>query len=161
MLVNHPVRMPGYMVGSTYISIASSADPHLEFDWISKQWQDPRTITDLRDAAWARIKAARDAAEFSTFTWSGHTFDSDEISFGRLSQALEAARFAIATNDTAFAQPWKLADNTWITLSAQQVFEVYRARGLNTLNAHLHAEALRQQIDAATRAEQLATITWA
>jgi Domain of unknown function (DUF4376) len=120
----------------------------------------PKPLAELRAEAWSRIKRARDAAEFGPFVWGGHTFDGDAVSLSRLGQALEAARFAIATNDAAFTQPWKLANNAWITLTATQVFEVYRARAQNTLDAHLHAEALRMQVDAATSAEQLDAITW-
>lgn len=122
----------------------------------------PVTLAVARAQTWQRIKAARDAAEFGPFVWDGHIFDGDAISLSRLSQALEAARDAKFTGDAGFSQPWKLADNTWVTLTADQVFQVYRARGQNTLNSHLHAEALRAQIyaETTTTAEQLDAITW-
>ena len=159
VLTDYAGLLPAIYDGSSIIAVPAQPSAAHQWSWPDRTWV--LDITAARSDAWARIKAARDAAEFGTFGWAGHIFDGDELSFGRLSQALEAARFAITASDTTFTQPWKLADNSWITLTAQQVFEVYRARGLNTLNAHLHAEALRQQIDAATTITDLDAIQWA
>jgi hypothetical protein len=109
--------------------------------------------------AWSRIKGARDAAEFGVFTWSGHTFDGDESAQRRLAMAEQAAQRAVAAGLSPTID-WTLADNTAVTLSAQDVIAAFAAMTDNIRAAHDKARALRAQIEAATTVEQLEAITW-
>lgn len=123
--------------------------PSSSFDWSAGVW-----IDDL--AAWqedqlAAAKTARDATEYGPFTWNGHTFDGDEAAQRRLGFALAGAQAALAAGDTTWSVPWTLADNTTITLSAQDVVAVYTALAThNILGAHAAYDTAKVQIMSAT-----------
>jgi hypothetical protein len=65
-----------------------------------------------------KLKKARDASIFSVFTWSGLSFDSDNVSQTRiLGLAVAAGAGAIPVGGIQ----WRLANNTWTTLYPSDV----------------------------------------
>ena len=136
---------------------ARLSEAHI-WNWATKQW-----VYDIdlgRSQVTARIKAARDSMEFGPLTCDGNVFDGDAVSRGRLGVALEGAKEAIAAGDTAWTKPWKLANNTAITLTAPELLDVVRAHGDNMEQAHVTAAILAYFIDAATTPEELEAIQW-
>jgi hypothetical protein len=135
--------------------------PSLAHQWrpAERAWVDPRTLDELRAAAWARIKVERDRIEFGGFDWDGSRFDSDEISQSRIQGTVLLAQLAIQAGQP-FSIAWTLADNTRRTLSAQEVAAVGVAMGGHIRAAHDTAAALRDLINAATTAAALEAITW-
>lgn len=128
------------------------------FNWAGKQWEDPRTLADLKAAKWEQVKAQRDAAEFGLFQWTGHSFDGDEAAQRRINLAVMGAQAALIAGDTAWSVDWTLADNTSLTLSASDMMGVANALGANIAQAHTTARAKRQQIEQATTNGELETI---
>ena len=125
------------------------------FDYTTKQWIDPRTLQDLKDAKWKEIKAARSTAEYGGFTWDVSTFDSDQISQGRITGAVTLAQM-----NSAFTIGWTLADNTVRTLSAADMILVGQALGMHVAAQFATGQALRVQIEAAATAEEVSAIVW-
>lgn len=136
---------------------ARPSEAHI-WNWATKQWGCDIDL--CRSQVSARIKAARDSMEFGPFPCNGIVFDGDAVSRGRLGVALEGAKEAIAAGDTAWTKPWKLANNTAITLTAPELLDVVRAHGDNMEQAHVTAAILAYFIDAATTPEELEAIQW-
>lgn len=148
-----------YVENGEAITIPASPSPHHQFNYSTKQWEDPRTLADLQAARWTAIKAAREGEEFGTFTWDGSTFDSDLTSQSRIQGAAQLAQIALAAGQP-FSIEWTLANNTARTLDASQMIAVGMAMGAHINACHQKARALRQQIDAATSAAEIEAIAW-
>lgn len=110
-----------------------------------------------RGAAWARIKAARDSAEYSTFYVPGlGTFDADAVSQQRITGA-----YAVASTTPGFETIWTLADNSSVSLDAPAMELVGRTLLDHVASAHERARVLRVQVLSATTIPDLDALSWA
>ncbi len=116
-------------------------------------------IEDLKIQAWAKIKAERDRLEQSGVPYLGKILDSDTVSVQRITIAVQAAQAAIAVN-VLFTLAWTMQDNTAVEMDATQVVGMSVALAQHSDSLHQIARALREQIDAAKTAEELANIKW-
>lgn len=110
-----------------------------------------------KDELRARINAERDRREALPFPYLGKLFDSDERSIKRILTAVQAAQAALSAN-TPFEIEWMCADNTTITLDAQQMIGVPAAMAQHGYGLHQHGRALKAQVEAAESLEALASI---
>lgn len=124
-----------------------------------KAWEDLRSLDEMRAAKWSEIKAAREAAEFSSFTCLGYEFDCDRESVTRLMGAIQLAQMALSLGES-FAIDWTLADNTVVSLSALDLIQAGQALGVHVNTAHAKARILREQIDVAPDAAAVRAISW-
>ena len=157
-LTDYSGSLPAYWNGLAVQAIPEQPSPSHIWNWAAKQWAFD--LTEGRAQAWSRIKSARESMEFGPFVWGGHVFDGDEVSRGRFGVALEGAKEAIAAGNTTWTKPWKLANNTAITLTAPELLDVVRAHGDNMEQAHVTAAILAYFIDTATTPEELEAIQW-
>jgi len=144
-----------YVSGGTLVQIPPKPSANHAFNYTSKQWEDPRTLQDIKTEKWINIKANRDSHEYGGFTWDGSVFDSDALSQQRIAGAVQLAQM-----NPAFTTVWTLADNTTRLLSAQDMFGVGLALGAHVSGVFSHGMALRAQIDAATTAQEVEAINW-
>ena len=121
----------------------------------TKQWEDTRTLQDLKDAQWTLIKQARTAAEYAGFTWDGSTFDSDAISQNRITGAVTLAQLS-----SAFTIDWTLATNQVRTLNQSEMLQVGAALGVHVQTQFAKGQSLRVQIDAATTQAEVEAVVW-
>jgi hypothetical protein len=145
----------GYLVDGVHHTLPSQPSPHHTFNWHTKQWEDPRTLDDLKAAQWTAIKQARSAAEYSGFTWDGSTFDSDAISQQRITGAVTLAQM-----DPAFSIGWTLADNTVRTLSQADMLQVGAALGAHVAAQFAKGVLLRAALEAVTTKEAVESVAW-
>ena len=150
-----PPDIDHYWSGVGWVAIPTSPSPEHTFDYTTKQWVDPRPLSDLQAAKWAQIKRDRDEAEFGGFTWDGSPFDSDAISQSRIQGALQLAALI-----PDFSIDWTLADNTARNLSAADLANVGAALGMHVAAQHAKARLLRSQIEAATTVAEVDAVTW-
>lgn len=129
------------------------------FDYASKTWADPRTLSDLQATKWAEIKASRVASEAGGFLVNGVGYDSSEPSVTRISGAVQMAMIANAAGQP-FSIDWTLADNTVASLNAAQMISVGLALGTHISTQHEKARLLRVRIEAALDAAALEAIQW-
>jgi len=125
------------------------------FNWQTKQWEDPRTLDDLKSAQWTQIKQARTNAEYAGFTWDGSTFDSDAISQNRITGAVTLAQLS-----SAFTIDWTLATNQVRTLNQSEMLQVGAALGVHVQTQFAKGQSLRVQIDAATTQAEVEAVVW-
>ena len=127
-----------------FVSIGDPPTPHHIFDYTSKQWIDPRSLDDIKAQKWEEIKSQRDQLEFGGFEFDGNTYDSDQVSQGRIMGAASAG----------IDQTWTLADNTTVELSASQLQQLYVALQAHIASVHERGRIARQLIfDAETKEE--------
>ena len=118
------------------------------FDYITKQWIDPRSLDEIKSQKWSEIKSQRDQLEFGGFEFEGNIYDSDQVSQGRIMGA------AAAEVD----QTWTLANNTTVELTAQQLKELYVVLQTHIAGVHERGRIARQLIFDAETKEQVESI---
>lgn len=149
----------GYVEEGVNIIPTGRPSQNHTFNYITKQWEDPRTLDERKAQAWGRIKAAREQEEFGVFAWGGGTFDCDQISQQRIQGAAQLASLAMAAGQP-FSIDWTMADNSTMTLGASDMIGVGMAMGAHINACHTKSRLLRNQINAAASAEEIEAITW-
>ena len=144
-----------YVHEGLVLPLPTQPSPHHTFDYTTKQWVDPRTLSDLQVAKWEQIKRARVNAEFGGFTWDGSPFDSDAISQSRIQGAVQLAAVA-----PGFTIDWTLANNSVRNLNGEDLANVSAALGMHIAAQHANARLLRSQIEAATTVAEVDAVTW-
>lgn len=122
-------------------------------------WLDGRDLATARADQWEAIKRARDAAEFSRFSWDGSEFDADERAQARIQGAVQLATLAQAAGQP-FAIDWTLADNTVRTLDAAQMLGVGMALAAHVQGVHATGRGLRAAIEAAEDLTAVRALSW-
>lgn len=115
-----------------------------EFDYTAKKWSDPRSLDQVKEEKWNKIKLQRNQLEFGGFEFDGNIYDSDPVSQGRIMGAAGAG----------IDQVWTLADNTTVELSASQLQQLYAALQAHIASVHERGRIARQLLfDAKTKEE--------
>lgn len=118
------------------------------FDFSSKRWVDPRSLEQVKEDKWNLIKKERNFLEFSTFTYNGNVYDSNQVSQGRIMGAASAG----------IDQVWTLADNTTVELSATELQQLYVALQAHVTSVHERGRKARLSIDSAVTKEEVEAI---
>ena len=147
---NHIVDRTDYFDSDMhdFVSIGDAPTDNHTFDYSFKQWRDTRSLDDLKAQKWVEIKSQRDQLEFGGFEFEGYTYDSDQVSQGRIMGAM------IAGVD----QVWTLADNTTVELSASQLQQLYVTLQLHIASVHERGRIARAAIESAVIKEEVETI---
>lgn len=109
------------------------------------------TLAEAKAAKVKDLRALREVAISSGFTWDGSMFDSDQKSQTRILGAAIAALPSI---------PWRLADNSWRTLSAADTTALWGALQAHIQQAFATFAAREAQVMAATTVEQVQAVAW-
>lgn len=139
-----------YWNGSEFISIGNPPTPNHTFDYVIKEWVDLRTLDQIKAQKWAEIKSERDRIEFGGFEFEGNTYDSDQVSQGRIMGAASAG----------VDQVWTLADNSTRLLTASQLQQLYATLQMHIAEAHERGRIARQLIYKATSKEQIKAVNF-
>lgn len=84
---------------------------------------DPQILASAQSSALDVLKRRRDAFIAAGFTWDGSPFDSDDRAQARILGLFTAAQ----ANAGTWPQAWRLADNTWRSLSAADAAAIFGA----------------------------------
>lgn len=118
-------------------------------------WQDVRTLQETKAARVAAMRDARDAHINSTFTWDGSEFDADQVSQSRLLGAAWSA-----SRPGFVPTPWRLADNSWRVLDAEDTAAVYGALEQHLRAAFLAFAEREAEIAAAESVAEVDAVKW-
>ena len=55
LILTEVVQLPGYVVGSEYFQLPEKPSQHHTFNWQTKEWEDPRSVTDAIAPALDRV----------------------------------------------------------------------------------------------------------
>ena len=141
-------KLSDYWNGSEFVSIGVPPSPHFIFDYEIKQWVDPRSLDEIKAQKWVEIKSQRDQLEFGGFEFDGNTYDSDQVSQGRIMGAASAG----------VDQVWTLADNTTVNLTASQLQQLYAALQSHVASVHERGRTARLAIESAETKEGVEAI---
>jgi Domain of unknown function (DUF4376) len=152
----HKLRIAEHWIESgVFHPIPEKPSRNHVFDYVAKEWTDPRQIEALRLDKWTEVKKAREAAEFGGFEWDGSTFDSDPVSQSRIQGAVLLA----SQLGEAFSQQWTLADNSQRTLNAADMLQVGFALATHINSVHSRGRQIRDLINTAA-ASELPSLHW-
>jgi hypothetical protein len=128
------------------------------FDYSTKQWIDPRSLQELRDAKWDFIKKAREAERYSLLTTSHGVFDATAKDQKGITDAVMLAQ-TMQSMGNSISIDFTLADNSTVSLDTPAMVEVGLALGQRTQEGMARGRLLRTQIYEAS-ASELDAITW-
>jgi hypothetical protein len=136
-------------------------DTNYCFDFNIREWVDPRSLSQLKDAAWEQIKRERADATAQPLQTPYGVFDAHEEGVNNISRSVLLANNMVALG-IPVAINFTLADNTTVMLNAKQMVMVGLLLGQQVLTVRGIATALRAQIyDAATDTKaKLNAIHW-
>ena len=131
-----------------FVPTGDMPSPHHTFDYTTKQWNDLRSLDEIKAQKWVEIKSQRDQLEFGGFEFDGNIYDSDQGSQGRIMGAAAAG----------IDRTWTLADNTLVELSASQLQQLYVTLQFHIASVHERGRIARTAIESATTKEEVGTI---
>jgi len=149
----------GWISAGQFYALPAQPSENHTFDWVAKQWVDPRTLQDHKDAKWEEIKAARTGAIDAPLVTSLGTFDSGPADRTNITDAVLMAQTLAAMGETVSIE-FTRADNTVATLNAAQMVEVGLTLGAKVQAAYATARTLRAEIEAATTVAQVQDVAW-
>lgn len=142
-----------------YVLVAIPEQPShfCAWDWSTKAWAFD--LAAAKAGAWLHIKALRTAAITAPLVTEHGTFQCDPISRTNIVNAALRAQQREARGEVSDAG-FTLADNTRPTFTVEQLTDVAMALGDREDQAYATAQALREQIEAATTQAELDAIVW-
>lgn len=135
------------------------SDQH-EFDYPSKQWIDPRTLTEHKAAAWDRIKLLRDAQGTTLLSTPYGVIQADAKASAAVARLSLTASHNLELNHDVLVH-FTLANNHIVDLDARAVLLLDVLIHEREQMLREKASRLRDTIDAATTEAQLQAIVWA
>ena len=114
------------------------------------------TLEEVKAQKWGKIKQERDKTEQSGCPYMGGMLDSDSLSVQRINTAVQAAQVI----GESFEVDWTMQDNTVIHMTYADVLGMPAALAVFSNELHMKARALREQINAAETAEDVAVVVW-
>jgi hypothetical protein len=107
----------------------------------------------MREWFWAQAKKVREAQIAGGCDTTCGLVDSDDVSIARIGIAAQAA-----AGDPGFSIEWVLANNTMVTLNAEQMLSVQRQVAQHIADCQAESQILRVAIMAAMTQEELEAI---
>ncbi len=128
------------------------------FNYATKQWEDHRTLADLKAAKNASINAARLKANQSHFVFMGKQIAVDPLSRGDI-DAAHGAILMLGAMPGGWTGGWKAMDNTIVPIADLATWgQFYGAMVAQGTANFGHAQALKAQLAAATTPEEVAAV---
>ena len=144
--------------GSGFTWVAGAA-PSINHCWnsVSSSWElASPDLAETKVKAWESIKSERDSRLKGTFEHNGQVYDVDPVN---IAGAAMDAREAIIAGEQ-WLQAWVLADNTVVSLDAEQMIALGRAAKAVVSGLWATSQYLRGLIDGATTLEEVAAVVW-
>jgi len=132
--------------------------PTHAFNYTTKQWEDPRTLADLKAAKNAAINAARLKANQAHFTFMGEQIAVDALSRSDI-DAAHGAWLLAGGPPPGWPGGWKAISNAIIPITDMATWgQFYGAMVAQGTANFMHAQALKAQLAAATTPEEVEAV---
>ena len=122
--------------------------------WYVKGYAPSQPLDELKQAKITEFKNIRDAEEVKPIEYNGNLFDYDEKARDRINSAI------IALDMTGQSIEWTTADNTNITVTANDLRGVIANVAVRSNELHIKYRELKEQVEACTTKEDLDKIQW-
>lgn len=149
----------GYVLDGVHLLEGNKPSPNYTFNYTTKQWEDPRSLEQFKDAKWEQIKQARAMAISSPLSTPYGTFDADPKARQNITDAILMVQ-TLEAKGLPSGIDFTLADNEVVTLTASEMAEVGLTLGARVQAAHTQSRTLRTDIYSATTAEEVEAISW-
>jgi hypothetical protein len=136
--------------------ITERPSPYHTFDFELHEWVDARSLEEVKEMQWEKIKESRTTAIEAGFMSQGKPYQSDPESKSDILGACQLAQVV----GSSFTINWTCKDNTVITMSQMQMIQVGIDLGVHINTQHAIARGLRTAINGATSKEEVEAITW-
>jgi hypothetical protein len=157
------VRYPpgGYVLDDVYYALPEQPSPNHVFNYTTKQWEDPRTLADLKAAKNQAINLARAAANSSFFMFQGKRIAVDQLSRSDI-DAAHGSILMLQALPPGWPGAWKSMDNEFVLIPDVATWGQFYGTMVATGTANFnHAQTLKAQLAAAsTPAEVEAVPNW-
>lgn len=144
--------------------IPKKLNPAHTFDWNTKEWVDPRTIIELRQAKWTEVKRWREQAAIAPLLQTQFgIFDANEKAISTIKDTVAGLTASSALGKEPKTIRWTMADENperYVTLTPNELREVRVLLMNRATAAHDHSRVLFDEIQAAITLEALDAITW-
>lgn len=130
------------------------------WDKIVTDWVASPTLVNIKTKKWAEVKAERSRRLTGSFTVGTNTFDCNESAMAGATLAAFMTQYATPEVAVAYRQPWVLANNTQVSLTAVEMIAVGVAGKNYVTGLWETSQTLRTQINVAATAEAVAIISW-
>lgn len=130
-----------------------------QFDYVTKQWVDPRTLQQCRDTQWEAMKDARNVVIYSPLLTPYGVFDADPKSKTNITDAISLLQTLAAVEEYPSIS-FTLADNSVVAMGVTELVNVGILMGQRVQAAHGISRTLRTQIDAASTISEVQAISW-
>lgn len=128
------------------------------FNYTTKQWEDPRTLADLKSAKNGAINAARLKANQSHFMFAGKQIAVDPLSRSDI-DAAHGAILMLGAMPGGWPGGWKTMDNSIVPIADLATWgQFYGAMVAQGTANFAHAQALKAQLAAATTPEEVEAV---
>lgn len=112
------------------------------------------SLDELKQVKINEFKFKRDTEEVKPIAYNGNLFDFDDKARDRINSAI------IALSTTGQSIEWTTADNTNVTVTADDLRGVIAAVAMRSNELHVKYRQLKEQVEACTTKEQLEKIEW-
>ena len=144
--------------------IPDKLGPLHTFDWNAKEWIDPRTITEFRQAKWEEVKQWREGASTAPLLETRFgIFDADAKAMSNIKDAVAGLSAAAMLGQEPESIRWTMADENivrYVSLTPNELREVGVLLMGRATAAHDRSRALFDEIEVAITFETLNAITW-
>lgn len=150
-----------YFDGTSIIAIPEQPSQNHVFNYTAKQWEDPRTLADLKAAKNEAINRARAAANSSYFVFQGKRIAADALSRSDI-DAAHGVILMLQAMPPGWPGGWKSMDNEIVPIPTVATWAQFYGAMVATGTANFnHSQALKAQLaDAQTPAEVEAVPDW-
>lgn len=114
----------------------------------------PPTFEEIVTTKLSELKSTRDTLETEAIEYQGSHFDYDDKARDRINAAI------IALDITGQSIEWTTADNTNVTVTAQDLRNIIAAVAVRSNELHVKYRNLKEQVLACTTAEEVTEIVW-
>lgn len=111
-------------------------------------------LEEIQEQKIAKLKAKRDEEEVKPIEYQGNRYDYDDKARDRINAAI------IALDITGQSIEWTTADNTNVTVTAQDLRNIIAAVAIRSNELHVKYRSLKEQVLACATAEEVAEIVW-
>ena len=112
------------------------------------------TFEEIVAAKLSELKTTRDTLETEPIEYNGNRYDYDDKARDRINAAI------IALDISGQSIEWTTADNTNVTVTAQDLRNIIAAVAVRSNELHVKYRSLKEQVLACTTAEEVAKIAW-
>ena len=156
------IHSSGWIEEGVHHEQPAAPSTHHEFSWVTKAWEDPRTLQDLKDAKWEEAKRWREAATVAPLLATRFgVFDGDAAGMDNIKSTVLGLREAAVIGAAPATVTWTLNDNSTVDLTPVEFSEIAAMLLARGDAAHQRARVLRDQIEAATSQADLEAVQWA